>query len=223
MRRLSVPNRLFLSLLFCAASLPLRAQGVRVSTGTIEDRRTTGQFFGGLELELKLTGDDLADARAVRIQLSKAEDETGQDLLTERSQQGDFQDTSQTLKLSLKNPADYPVTFVWFSNGGRDYPPWNSRHFGVLGLEEGRAWSAYGHAASVAPNPLSEAGIPTSVTLTPGGSVALSHVVGGVPLPEGWAEVTSIEVVDGSLRLFGDDGKSVDHPFDTGFLRTGTG
>ena len=105
MRRLSVPNRLFLTVLFCAASFPLRAQGVRVSTGTIEDRRTTGQYFGGLEVELKLTGDDLADARAVRVQLKKAEDETGQSLLTERSQEGDFQETSQTLKLTLKNPA----------------------------------------------------------------------------------------------------------------------
>src|SRR5690606_31363163 len=30
--------------------------------------------------------------------------------------------------LSLKNPAQLPVTMLWFSNGGRDYAPWNSRH-----------------------------------------------------------------------------------------------
>ena len=57
------------------------------------------------------------------------------------------------LVLSLKNPADFPVTFLWFSNGGRYYPPWSRRHLGVLGIEEGRAYSSYGHAASVAPNP----------------------------------------------------------------------
>ena len=68
---------------------------------------------------------------------------------------------------TLKNPADFPVTFVWFSNGGRYYSPWNRRHLGVLGLEEGRAYSAYGHAASIAPNPLSEAGIPTALQLSP--------------------------------------------------------
>jgi hypothetical protein len=105
MRRLSVPGRLAPILLLCTPALALQAQSVRVSTGTIEDRRTTGRFFGGLEVELKLTGDDLADAKAVRIQLKKAEDETGQDLMTERSAEGDFQDAAQTLRLNLKNPS----------------------------------------------------------------------------------------------------------------------
>ena len=49
------------------AALPLAAQDVRVGAGTIEDRRTTGRFFVGLEIELKLTGDDLADAKSARI------------------------------------------------------------------------------------------------------------------------------------------------------------
>ena len=43
------------------------------------------------------------------------------------------------LVLSLKNAAELPVTFLWFSNQGRDYAPWNGRHQGVLGIEEGRA------------------------------------------------------------------------------------
>jgi hypothetical protein len=105
MRRLSVSRRFASVLLLCGPAFALHAQGVRVSTGTIEDRRTTGRFFGGLDVELKLTGDDLADAKAVRVQLRKAEDETGQDLLTERSAEGDFQDAAQTLRLNLKNPA----------------------------------------------------------------------------------------------------------------------
>lgn len=120
--------------------------------------------------------------------------------------------------LSLKAPADYPVTFLWFSNGGRFYPPWNSRHFGVLGIEEGRAWSCYGHAASIAPNPLSDAGIPTAVSLQPGGSVALRHIVGGVPLPEGWRRVAAIEPGAGTLRIVGDHGDAVEHGYDPGFL-----
>ncbi len=86
---------------------------------------------------------------------------------------------ARDIVLSLKNPADYPVTFLWFSNGGRYYAPWNGRHRGVLGIEEGRAWSAYGHAASIAPNALSRSGVPTMLTL--GGTVSLSHVVGGDP------------------------------------------
>lgn len=122
------------------------------------------------------------------------------------------------LVLSLKNPGDFPVTFLWFSNGGRAYPPWNGRHLGVLGIEEGRAYSAYGHAASIAANPLSDAGIPTAITLTPGGSVSVRHVIGGIPLPDGWSEVFSVDVAGGGLRLTGDDGTSVDLPFDATFL-----
>lgn len=120
--------------------------------------------------------------------------------------------------LSLKNPADYPVTFLWFSNGGRFYPPWNGRHLGVLGIEEGCAWSSYGHAAAIAPNPLSDMGVPTSVTLAPDGAVSLSHVIGGVPMPSAWREVAAVEAAGGTLRLTGDDGTSVVHRYDPAFL-----
>ncbi len=42
------------------------------------------------------------------------------------------------LVLVLKNPDELPVTMLWISNGGRDYAPWNGRHAGVLGIEDGR-------------------------------------------------------------------------------------
>ena len=87
-----------------AGSLP--AQDLRVSAGTIEDRRTTGRFFAGLEVELKLTGDDLADAKSARILVNKVVDETGRDLLPEKKPDEDFKSIgSSELKLSLKNPA----------------------------------------------------------------------------------------------------------------------
>jgi len=104
MRRLLCP-------LFCIALAVLapgasNAQGVRVSAGTIEDRRTTGRFFAGLEIELKLTGDDVADAKSARILVKKAVDETGRDLLSEKKSDEDFKSLgSSELKLSLKNPA----------------------------------------------------------------------------------------------------------------------
>jgi hypothetical protein len=82
------------------------AQAVRVSAGTIEDRRTTGRFFAGLEIELKLTGDDLADAKSARILLTKAVDETGRDLMPEQKPDQEFKSLgSSELKLALKNPA----------------------------------------------------------------------------------------------------------------------
>lgn len=120
------------------------------------------------------------------------------------------------IMLSLKSPQDYPVTFLWLSNGGRFYAPWNGRHIGVLGIEEGRAYSAYGHAASVAPNPLSEAGIPTSVTL--GGTASLRHVIGGVVRPPDWESIAAVEPYEDGLRITSGEGWAWDVPFDTGFL-----
>ena len=120
--------------------------------------------------------------------------------------------------LSLKNPADFPVTFLWFSNGGRYYAPWNSRHIGALGIEEGRAYLANGHAASIAPNPLSDAGIPTALTLKPNGEAEVRHIIGGVPLPSGWASVFSIEAGLTQLTLVGDTGGTLKVPFDQNFL-----
>ena len=129
-----------------------------------------------------------------------------------------FRPDAGDIVLSLKNPSDFPVTFLWFSNGGRDYPPWNSRHFGVLGIEEGRAYLAAGHAASIAPNPLSDSGIATSLSLKPDGSVSVRHVIGGVPLPGGWAAIHSIEARNGKLRMTNTEGETVEHPFDSDFL-----
>ncbi len=120
------------------------------------------------------------------------------------------------IMLSLKNPADFPVTFLWFSNGGRYYAPWERRHLGVLGIEEGRAYAAYGHAASIAPNPLSEAGIPTA--LTRGGETEVRHIVGGLTLPEGWGSVFSIAASGDALTLTGDTGGTLKVPFDGSFL-----
>lgn len=120
--------------------------------------------------------------------------------------------------LSLKNPAELPTTGLWYSNGGRFYPPWNGRHRGVLGIEEARAYSAHGHAAAIAPNPFSDEGIPTALVLDPDGSASVRHVVGGIPRPATWREVAAVEVIAGRLRLIGDDGEQAEYPFDSAFL-----
>ena len=54
---------------------------------------------------------------------------------------------SDWMFLSLKNAHQHPFTNLWFSNGGRDYAPWSGRHVGVIGIEEGRTYAGYGHAA----------------------------------------------------------------------------
>jgi hypothetical protein len=89
------------------AAASLQAQTVMVTAGLVEDRRTTGRFFGGLEIELKLAGDDLADAKAARVLVKKALDATGRDLIPESQREEDFSETGgggPSLKVSLKNP-----------------------------------------------------------------------------------------------------------------------
>jgi hypothetical protein len=125
---------------------------------------------------------------------------------------------ARDIVLSLKNPSDFPVTMLWFSNGGRDYPPWNGRNVGVLGIEEGRVYSAAGHAASTAPNPLSQSGVPTSLELKRDGTVEVRHVIGGVPLPEGWTEIASVSPEEGALVLQDVSGASERHRFAPDFL-----
>jgi hypothetical protein len=120
--------------------------------------------------------------------------------------------------ISLKNPAEFPVTFLWFSNGGRDYAPWNGHHSGVLGIEEGRANSILGHRASVEPNALSETGTPTALTLHPNGQVAIHNVIGALPLPPSGSPIAGVQHRAGALDLLCEDGARVSVPLDTAFL-----
>jgi len=122
----------------------------------------------------------------------------------------------QDLVLVLKNPAELPVTMLWFSNGGRDYAPWSGRHRGVLGIEDGRA--AVGHAASVGDNWLKREGVATAFTL--GGEVSFRHVIGALP-QAGSEPPRDIATADGQLRIVATDGSAKDVPFDSDFLRIG--
>ena len=121
--------------------------------------------------------------------------------------------------ISLKHPEDYPVTILWFSNGGRDYPPWNGRHLGVLGVEEGRTYAGYGHAASSRANCWADQGVATALSLNPYGRVEVRNIIGGLPLPAGRsAGVSQVLPHDGRLRIEFDGGGSTEVAFDTGFL-----
>jgi hypothetical protein len=122
----------------------------------------------------------------------------------------------QDLVLVLKNPAELPVTMLWFSNGGRDYAPWSGRHRGVLGIEDGRA--AVGHAASIGDNWLKREGVATAFAL--GGEVSFRHVVGALPQASD-EPPRDIATADGHMRLAAADGSTRDVAFDTDFLRIG--
>lgn len=122
------------------------------------------------------------------------------------------------MALMLKNPAQLPVTLMWFSNGGRFYPPWSGRHRNVLGIEDGCTYSLNGHAASAADNPMTAEGIATAIRLAPDGEVEVRHVTGALPVPRGFGRVIGIEARSGLLCLKGEAGAVLEVPFDTDFL-----
>lgn len=120
--------------------------------------------------------------------------------------------------VSLKHPADFPVTMLWFSNGGRDYSPWNGRHIGVQGIEEGRSHAIAGHKGSIAPNPLDAEGVPTALLLDPNGAVEIRNVIGGLPLPAGWTRAAHAIAGKGSLTVTDEGGAHFAVPYDETFL-----
>ncbi|GHD16233.1 hypothetical protein ACFOEZ_15340 [Tianweitania populi] len=117
----------------------------------------------------------------------------------------------------LKQPDILPVTMLWMSNGGRDYAPWNSRHVGVLGIEDACA-SASGHAVSLGENALTRQGIPTAFPLGES-DVVVRQVFGVTPLADTHNPVRSVEAESGTLAVTFEDGARTSLPYDETFLR----
>lgn len=109
------------------------------------------------------------------------------------------------LFLSLRNPAKLPMTMLWHSNGGRDYAPWNGRHKGCLGVEEGAAIPMLGLSSRETPDPLTAAGQPGELTLDPQGTVEVRHIIGAIRWPSGQS-VAGIMLDGDVLTVTGDWG-----------------
>ncbi|MBM3218579.1 MAG: hypothetical protein FJZ38_07820 [Candidatus Rokubacteria bacterium] len=103
-------------LLLLALSTSALAQA-RVLPAEIKDSRTTGSF-AGLEIELKVIGDAVADAKALRAIPAAATDDTGRNLLDGEDRGGaeEFRELSRsdrnavTVTLKLRNPARQAMT-----------------------------------------------------------------------------------------------------------------
>lgn len=89
---------------------------VRVLPTEIKDERAPASAFGGLEIELKVFGDILSDAKAIRLKVDTATDETGKSIIKERQEQSDFDELSESdqnvakVTLKLSNPARQAAT-----------------------------------------------------------------------------------------------------------------
>ena len=121
------------------------------------------------------------------------------------------------LFLSLRNPAHLPMTMLWHSNGGRDYAPWNSRHRGCLGVEEGAALPMLGLSSRETPDPLTAAGQPGLVRLDPQGTVEVRHIIGAIAWPEGQS-VAGVMLEGDTLTITGDWGAERKVPLRGGWL-----
>ena len=118
----------------------------------------------------------------------------------------------------LKDSRVLPLTMLWHSNGGRDYAPWNGRHRGVLGIEDGIAAGAAGHKAALGETVFSRHGVPTVLELREGKTHRVAHVIGAVPRPSGWNTIANIGIEDETLRLYEASGPTLDLPFDGVFF-----
>lgn len=100
----------------------------------------------------------------------------------------------------LKDPSVLPVTMLWFSNGGRQFSPWNGRHLNVLGVEDGRV-------------PTDATGVPRGFALSPKRTQVINHAIGAIARPSNWNHLSDLRVIGEDLVLTGDTGERVFLPF----------
>jgi hypothetical protein len=120
------------------------------------------------------------------------------------------------LLLVLKDVRTMPVTMLWISNGARDFAPWNGRHRGVLGIEDGCAMGGEGLRAARAENRLTAMGVPTVIALGP--RHVIRHAMVSLPRPPGWSELREVRLAKGTLTLTEMGGGTVSVPFPEGHL-----
>ncbi|MCW1883713.1 hypothetical protein OKA04_03170 [Luteolibacter flavescens] len=119
---------------------------------------------------------------------------------------------------SLKNPADFPSTLLWISNGGRHGAPWNGRHFGRMGIEE--VCSYFADSVDVSrTNPLAAEGVPTTRAFRKDETVSLRLIQAVAAVPERFGRVISITPAGpGKVVISGESGTSVEAPIDWNFI-----
>jgi hypothetical protein len=119
---------------------------------------------------------------------------------------------------SLKNPADFPSTLLWISNGGRHGAPWNGRHLGRMGIEE--VCSYFADPVDVSrTDPLAAEGVPTTRHFRKDETVSLRIAQAVAAVPPGFGKVVSIRPGGpGKVDITGESGASVGSDIDWNFV-----
>jgi hypothetical protein len=101
---------IFLTSLFCFSIVNAAASDdIKFMVSEVKDTRTTGEFFAGLDLKLKIIGDTISDSKGIRTKITKAVDDTGKNLLKSEESGTDFEEINEYSKgeitLELNNPS----------------------------------------------------------------------------------------------------------------------
>lgn len=120
----------------------------------------------------------------------------------------------------LKDPADFPATLFWISNGGREAAPWSNRHTKRLGLEE--VCSHFSDGVTISrEDRLADQGVPTTRVFHPDQPTDLRLIQAVAEVPDDFGRVTAIVPSgDQSVILTADSGHSVNAPLDWGFVNS---
>ncbi|MEM5468050.1 hypothetical protein [Celeribacter marinus] len=118
----------------------------------------------------------------------------------------------------LKDARVAPVTMLWLSNGGRGYAPWDGRHTGVLGIEDGCAAGAQGHRAATGDNAIAREGVATALPLGPDVIHTVRHAIAVCDPPHGFGRVAHVRVEGATLQIADTDGAVIDMAFDPAFF-----
>jgi hypothetical protein len=122
------------------------------------------------------------------------------------------------LWFALKNPADFPATLFWMSNGGRSAAPWKDRHVGRIGIEEVCSYFSNGVDIS-RQNPLTAEGIPTTRHFQADETLTLKIIHGVALVPADFGAVREI-LPDGDhhVMILDDLSHKVRVPLDWKFI-----
>lgn len=94
---------------------------------------------------------------------------------------------------TIKDAAVLPTTVFWWENGGRHMAPWSGRN-SCLGIEETCTYFANGRRLSLEPNVVSDAGIPTAVSLDPAAPRMIWSLQGVLPLEDTDTPITGMSL-----------------------------
>lgn len=124
------------------------------------------------------------------------------------------------LWFALKDPRTLPATVFWMENYGRHAAPWSGRNC-CIGLEDVCGYLAEGLVPSTKKNPASEAGFPTTVTLSPKRPHMVNYIQGVVSVPFRFDRVKRVLFTEGRVTFESESAKTAEAAVQWSFLFDG--